>query len=254
MLRLIGPEPLHRQLADGLRSSIRTGGLAAGEPVPSEAELSAIHGVSRGTVRQALAQLRAEGLIAGGRGRRPVVHPGPLAQPFEELVSFSAWARSMGMEPSGRVLAFDLRPASAVVADALDVPAGTPVHQLVRLRLADGVPMLIERTAFAPGVGEAVAGIDLEHGSIYAALAEHGIRFDAARQAIDAVAASRPDAEHLGVGRGAPLLRVRRRSTAADGRPLEWSDDRYRPDRVTLTIDQLANRPGIARRLSQGGR
>lgn len=239
--------PLHRQLADTLRDRIRRGEIATGSPVPSEAELVAAYGVSRGTVRQALAQLRAEGIIAGGRGKPPVVGHVPLSQPFAELLSFSAWARSMGMVASGRLVSLERRPASPVAAAVLDVPAGTPLVTIERLRLGNGEPMLLERTVFAPSAGDAVASLDLDADSIYAGLAVRGITFAAAQQTIDAVGATVLDATCLGVRRGAPLLRVRRRSTDPSGRPLEWSDDRYRPDRVTLTIDQQANRPGIAR-------
>jgi GntR family transcriptional regulator len=239
--------PLHRQLADTLRDRIRRGELQPGAPVPSEAELVLAFGISRGTVRQALAQLRSEGLIVGGRGRSPVVGRLPLAQPFAELLSFSAWARSMGMVASGCRVSLERRPTSPAIAALLDVRVGTPLVSMVRLRLGDGEPMLLERTVFAPGVGEAVEGLDLEADSIYAGLAARGITFAAAQQTIDAVGSTVLDATWLRVRRGAPLLRVRRRTTDPDGRPLEWADDRYRPDRVTLTIDQLANRPGIAR-------
>ncbi len=246
--------PLHQRLADLLRTSIRGGALAAGDAFPTEQELTNTYGMSRGTVRQALSRLRAEGVITGGRGRPPVVRSGPLAQPFEALVSFTAWAQASGLVPSGRVISSSVRPVTAEAAEALGLAPGARVRQLVRLRLADGRPVLVERTVFAPAVGDAVATVDLEGGSIYASLAERGIRFDAARQTIDAVAATALDAELLEVRRGTPLLRVRRRSEAADGQPLEWADDRYRPDRMTLTIDQLATSPGMARTLSQGGR
>ena len=239
--------PLHRQLTDALRDRIRRGDLRPGEPLPSEAELVLAFGVSRGTVRQALAQLRSEGLIVGGRGKSPVVGRAPLSQPLAELLSFSAWARSMGMVASGRRVSIDRRPASPAIAALLEAQVGIPLVSIVRLRLGDGEPMLLERTVFAPGIGEAVEGLDLEADSIYAGLAARGITFAAAQQTIDAVGATTVDATWLRVRRGAPLLRVCRRSTDPDGRPLEWSDDRYRPDRVTLTIDQLANRPGIAR-------
>lgn len=217
--------------------------------MPSEADLVAGFGMSRGTVRQALAQLRAEGAIVGGRGKPPVVGHVPLSQPFAELLSFSAWARSMGMAATGRPISVVRGPASPAVAAILEVRAGTPLVSIERLRLGNGDPILLERTVFAPGVGEAVEALDLETDSIYAGLAARGITFAAARQTIDAIGATVLDATWLGVRRGAPLLRVRRRSTDSSGRPLEWADDRYRPDRMTLTIDQLANRPGIARRL-----
>ncbi len=255
-LSLVGDPamPLHRRLADALRRAIRDGALAPGEAVPSESELTAAYGVSRGTVRQALAALRAEGLIVGGRGAKPVVVREPqLAQPFTELLSFSAWARSLGRTPTGRVVSFAPEPADGVTADALGVEPATPLWHLVRVRLADGVPLMIERTSFAPDIGELVAGVDLERESIYATLARHEVVFAGARQSVDAVPAGRTDARLLTVRPAVPLLRVRRRTLSPSGHPLEWSDDRYRADLVTLTIENSARLPAVARRLAMGG-
>ncbi len=254
--RILGEDaaPLHRRLACHLRRAIRDGALPAGEAVPSEADLTAAYGVSRGTVRQALAALRAEGLIVGGRGAKPVVVRAPqLAQPFSELLSFSAWVRTMGRTPTGRVVSLAMRPADPATAEALGVVPDAPLRHLVRVRLADGVPLMVERTWFAPEVGDLVADLDLERDSIYAALARHDVVFAAARQSVDAVAAGRVDAGLLDVRRRAPLLRIRRRTLSPSGRPLEWSDDRYRADLVSLTMENSARLPAVARRLAMGG-
>lgn len=58
-----------------------------------------------------------------------------------------------------------------------------------------------------------------------------------ARHQIDAVAADETDARLLEVPVGAPLLRERRRASGVDGRPVEHSDDRYRPDMVSFSIE-----------------
>ena len=69
--------PQHRRIAESLRRSIRSGIYTRGSQLPSERALMAEFGVSRGTVRQALATLRAEGAIASRKGARGVV----LAEP-----------------------------------------------------------------------------------------------------------------------------------------------------------------------------
>src|SRR5262245_5157218 len=222
-----GPAPLHRRVADALRADVRSGRPAPGESLPPESELAARFGVSRGTVRQALGALRAEGLIAGGRGAPPVVRQPQLAQPFAELLSFSAWVASMGMTPSGRVVECRRRRASPALADRLEVASGAETLRLVRVRLADGEPLMIERTDSAPAAPSLVGAVDLEHASIYATLAVRSVLFASAHQTIDAVAASASDAELLEVRRGAPLLRLRRRSRSTQGTVLEWSEDRY---------------------------
>jgi GntR family transcriptional regulator len=249
------PLPLHYQISEQLRHEIGNGRYAAGQPLASESELMARFGVARGTIRQALAALRADGSIAGGRGRPPTVRGARLAQPFTELLSFSAWVSSLGRKPSGKVIEFARRPADVEVAEALGVPRGEPVFCLVRVRLADEEALMIERTVFPAAVGQLVGGLELDRQSIYAELAEQGVVFDSARQIVDAVGASPVDARLLGVPPRTPLLRVRRHSFSPDGVPLEWSEDRYLSERVVLTIDNSAARPSLSRRLaSVGGR
>src|SRR5580658_10328609 len=123
------PNPRHAVIASTLREQIHSGSLAPGSALASEAELSARFSVSRGTVRQALAALRAEGMIIGGRGRRPVVARPTFAQSFNEMVSFSAWAEQLGRVPGARTLELTRRPADAEVGRQLGIAPGTNVVQ-----------------------------------------------------------------------------------------------------------------------------
>ncbi len=239
-LSRIGPLPLHYQIAEELRRRIARGELAPGTPLPSEAELMAEFEVARGTIRQALAGLRADGTVGGARGTPPVVRGPRLAQPFSELLSFSAWVASLGLRPGGRVVEFATLPADVETADALGVRLGEPVHRLVRVRTADGEALMVERSVFPESIGDLVAGVELDRKSIYAELAAAGIVFATARQEIAAIAATPTDAAFLGVAAGTPLLRVRRRAVDPTGEVLEWSEDHYRADRVSLTIDTAA--------------
>lgn len=227
---------LHAALAAELRRRIAAGEPTVGAPLPSEAQLCRETGASRGTVRQALAALRADGVIGGGQGRRPVVLDVVPAQPFETFLSFSRWALSMGRKPGQRTHEIILRAPESAVAAALHLDPGVPAVSLVRLRLLDGEPAMLERTTFAPAVGRALLDVDLDAGSIYAALVERGVDLHTARHTLDAVGADPLDTQLLGVTPGTPLLRERRLATSATGEPLEWSDDRYRPDLATVTI------------------
>lgn len=232
--------PLHRTITDDLRLGIRSGVYPPGAQLPSESELQLRYGVARGTVRQALASLRAEGAIAVRRGARPIVLSEPRAQSFAELISFTAWARSMGDEPGGRVVSLAREYATAEDSERVDVVVGDPVFRLVRVRLLGDAPVMVERTTFVAAVGVRVAAIDLEHDSIYERLAEDGVVFAHARHVISAIAADDEDSELLAVEPGTPLLRQIRRTTAPDGLPVEWSDDRYRADAVSFVLENSA--------------
>lgn len=229
--------PLHERITADLREQITAGELPVGTAVPSEAELCLRWGGSRGPVRQALLALRSEGLIAGGRGKPPVVQRQEMAQPFDSFVSFSRWAVMLGREPGQHTTEIARRAASQDVACHLDVEPGEQVVQLRRQRLIDGHPVMVERTTFARQWGDLLFGHDPDAGSIYEYFISQGLQVGVARHAIDAVQADEYDRELLDVELGAPLLREIRIAYTDQGEAFEYSDDRYRPDRVTFTID-----------------
>lgn len=230
------PSPRHAAIAAAIRRQIASGAAGPGSSLASEAELSAQFSVSRGTVRQALATLRSEGLISGGRGRRPVVARPTLSQSFDEMVSFSAWAQRLGRVPGGRMIELARRPAEGEVALRLGVDPGTPTFHYKRVRLLDGEPAMLEESAFAEPVGRLLLDLDLDGGSVYAQLIERGVALVEAEQEIAAVAASAEQASLLAIPRRSPLLQVRRRVRDRAGAPLEWSHDFYRGDAFAITI------------------
>lgn len=246
-------QPRHHQIADALRQQIASGALEPGDQLPSEHDLMRQFAVSRGTIRQARAALRADGTIAGSQGRRLVVRGTPLTQPLGELVSFTAWVRSLGKEPGGAVISFAREQASAEAAPALGLSAGDPVWHLERVRTADGEPLLIERTIFPEAIGALLADVDLEKHSVYEQLALRGATVSAARHLIDAIPATPADARLLDITAGSALLRVVRQATAIDGSPVEWSDDRYRGDGVNFAIENRAGASGLVRQLNESG-
>lgn len=229
--------PLHAKVAEALRTEIRQGTLAVGEALPSEAVLCERFQTSRGTVRASLATLRQEGLIAVSQGRPPVVRAAVAHQPFESFMSFTAWATSIGRVAGQRTIETARRGASSVVASVLEIDEGAPVVEILRVRLLDGTPAMLERSSFVDPVGRLLFDFDPDSGSIYAYLTSQGVDLHEGRHTIDAVAASEIDAGLLDVDPGAALLRERRRTVSREGATIECAEDLYRPDRVTFTID-----------------
>ena len=227
---------LHEVIANHLREQIRLGELTVGVALPSESQLCEQWKSSRGPVRQALASLRSEGLIAGGRGKPPVVSATSIGQPFDTLLSYSAWAHSIGREPGQRTLELALRPADEHAASALQIDEGVPVVQMLRLRYLDGAPAMLERATFVGHVGRRLFDFDCDSGSLWAYLLSQGVHFASASHVIDAVAADPVDAQHLAVSEGAPLLRQQRSTRSAEGEVIEYHDDRYLPAMVSFTL------------------
>lgn len=248
--------PLHGRLAEEFRQRIADGAWPAGSAVPAEAELCREFDVSRGTVRQALATLRTEGVIVGGQGKSPVVRQAPTTQSFSTFHSFSEWAELIGRTPGQRTVELARRaPGAAAAAELFGVPAGPAagagtgadrggplgalpqVVDVVRVRLLDGEPVMLERTSFALEEGRLLFDFDTDAGSIFAYLQSRGVDLYSARHYIDAVAADAEAAELLGVDAGSPLLRDRRITSTRDGRPVEYSEDCYLPGVINFSID-----------------
>jgi GntR family transcriptional regulator len=224
-------------IADSLREQIRLGELTVGAALPSESQLCDQWKSSRGPVRQALATLRAEGVIAGGRGKPPVVCTTSIGQPFDTLLSYSAWAHSIGRMPGQRTIELALRRADEHAASVLHLDEGSPVVQMLRRRELDGEPAMLERATFVEHVGRRLFDFDCDSGSLWAYLLSQGVRFATAAHVIDAVAADHVDALHLEVPEGTPLLRQQRITRSADGEVIEYHDDRYLPTIVSFTLE-----------------
>ncbi|MFI5979748.1 GntR family transcriptional regulator [Streptomyces sp. NPDC051555] len=232
--------PLYLRVAADLRTAITAGEYGSGARLPAEDELARRHGVSRGTVRQALAALRADGLVTSRRGTRRVVLAAPGDAGSAELRSFTRWARSLGRDPGGRTVAVEPVAADAEEAEHLRIGVGEPVYRVRRLRTLAGAPVMVERTTYPRAVGALVAGMPLDTVSYSEQLALHGVLFMDAHHTIDLVPADADDAELLGCRAGEALLRERRRSTDPAGTPVEWSQDRYLPGTVAFTVHTTA--------------
>ncbi|MET9360887.1 GntR family transcriptional regulator [Streptomyces sp. NPDC006632] len=249
---MAGKSPLHRKVAGDLRSAIAAGEYGSGARLPAEEELARRYGVSRGTVRQALASLRADGLVTSRRGARRVVLGGAARlQSFAELRSFARWARSLGEEPGGLTVAVEPGEATAEEAGQLHLPSGTGVFRVLRVRTLSGEPVMVERSTYPERVGRLVAQLAPDEVSHSRQLELRGVLFTDARHTIDVGHADTDDAALLGCRAGDALLRERRRSTDPAGTPVEWSEDRYLPGTVAFTVHNSTAGGALGRRFGE---
>src|SRR5580704_6829551 len=175
----------YRRVADDIRGAITDGTYPPGSQLPSESELMARYGVSRGTIRQMYAQLEREGVVSSTQGSRRVVIGAPRLQGFEQLVSFSLWARSLGEQPSARLVHLVRRRPTDVEVVHLRLPADAMVFHLVRLRLLSGAPTMVEHTTYPEALGRIVASVDTDEISLTELLGSHGYVFANADHTIE---------------------------------------------------------------------
>jgi GntR family transcriptional regulator len=230
------PQPLHVRAERVLRELIGRPEYRAGRLLPDEITLAGRLGVSRGTLRAAIARLVAEGALE----RRAGVGTRASARPAESGIS--AW-RSFSREMARKGVRVEtfrkaLRPcrAGAEAARALGIRPGTTVLRLDRVRGWDGVPVLRSRSWFHPRLG--LTGGEDFSGPLYEVLAAaSGARAEHAREELRAVPASAEMARLLQVPRGAPLLLRRHTVLDPSDRPIEFAEIHYASDRFSLTLD-----------------
>jgi GntR family transcriptional regulator len=250
-LQLAPGRPLHSQLEANLRQMIRSGQVRPGSLLPGEHELAAQLGVSRHTLRHALGVLAAEGLVRRQRGRGGgtlVSAPAVAAEPPIErgLASFYAFAWEVQAR-GGAQLSFVLEraqiSATSELAEHLAVDPGTPLERIVRLRTADGEPLVLETLYLAAVLAEGLAQTDLARGSVYDALERiHGIRITRARETIRPIILARPVARLLRVPSGSPAFAITRRTFAEAG-PIEWQESIVRGDRYLYSVELPRGNP-----------
>ena len=246
--QILGPAPppisrgpgttVHAQIEDWLAELISAGRLAPGDRMPTEQDLAAWLGVSRMTLRHALANLARRGLVTRTVGRRggTFVAESKLEQDLTTLAGFSEQLRRHGMVAGARVLSATERPAGPVAAAALEVPEGAALYEVRRVRLGDGRPIALERSLFPAALFPGMLSCRLD-GSLYELLeSNYGQRPCRARESLEPVTAGVREAEALEVKEGAALMLVERTAYTDVGTPVEFARDLFRGDRTRLVM------------------
>lgn len=235
------PLPLWAQILDDLRRRLAAG--AFDEAFPGELALVAEYAVSRHTVRSALRELRADGLVVAERGRRPrLAGQADIAQPLGTLYSLFSAVESAGLRQTSRVRVRDVR-ADGVIADRLGMEASTPLFHLERLRLAGEEPLALDTVWLPAQLAAPLLAADFTHTALYDELAARtGVRLDGGREQIRAVVPTRAQQRLLGIPAGTGALAIDRLGFSG-GRPVEWRHTLIRGDRFSL-IAEFSPRTG----------
>ena len=138
--------PQYKIIEQDLRESIAIGHYKPGDMIPAEAELVETYGVSRVTVRKALDNLTAQGLLQRVVGVGTFVKSQMVKEKQPKLVGFTDEITQMGMTPSTRVLAFELIRVPDSLYQTLHIEKDEMVYYIQRVRYADGVPFSFETT------------------------------------------------------------------------------------------------------------
>ncbi|MEZ0466159.1 phosphonate metabolism transcriptional regulator PhnF [Phaeobacter sp. SYSU ZJ3003] len=229
--------PVWKSIAGTLTDDIAQGRYDTGDKLPAEAQLAARFGVNRHTVRRALAEMAAGGLVHARRGAGVFVAAKPTDYPIGKRVRFHQNISKGGRTPAKQILTTETRAAAAGEAAALALSPGDPVHVYDGLSLADGQPIALFQSIFpAERFPEMLTALE-ETQSVTAALQRCGIEdYTRLETRITARQATATQALHLRIPEGAPILRTTGINVDAKGTPIEYGRTWFAGDRVTLTV------------------
>ncbi len=221
--------PRYLQLRKHLERAILSGELAPDTALPSEREIAQITGLSRDTVRKAVESLVADGQIIQRRGSGSFVAPKmeKVQQSLSQLTSFSEDMAQRGKVVESVWLERGIFLATAQEMDILQLPDGASVARIARLRLADGVPLAIERASLPLDI---LPNPLIVETSLYEILAQRNLRPVRALQRISAGNLGQQDAALLQVEEGVAGLTIERTSYLATGQVVEFTKSIYRGD------------------------
>jgi GntR family transcriptional regulator len=223
-----GRGPRYVQLYRHLASAISSGRLEADTQLPPERDLAELADVSRVTVRKAVAELVADGLLEQRRGAGSFVRAQApkLEHPLSRLTSFTEYMLARGKASTSQVLTRGLFFPTPEEAMALGISGGQ-VARIERLRSADGTPMAIELSSLPVDILPYPERVET---SLYTVLRDQGGAPTRAIQRITAINLAPSEAQMLSLPDGAAALRIDRTGYLPSGRPIEFTRGVYRSD------------------------
>ncbi len=240
-----GSERLYLQIRSIILKAIRDRDLQPRQKIPSLNKLSEMTGVSRVTVRQALQSLINEGWLFTVPGKGTYVAESPrIEHSLQQLLGWTDEIRMQGLIPSSKVVSCDTVPLTAYLAHWLEVPAGTLVYQITRIRYANEYPLALERAHLVctrfPGLDRL---IDSET-SLYKILQEHYyIKPLRAIQFLEANEADLVASKLLEIEFGQSVLVSERITYSANDEPIELVVGVQKPGFVRFKTELNVNSP-----------
>jgi len=231
--------PYYEQLRQILESDIRTGRVAVGDQLPSEAQLCEDFDVSRTVVRQALNELSNDGLVSRYKGKGSFVSPPKVDEHLaQSLTGLAEEVRARGEVLTSEVLAFEQIDPPEHVAGVLNLEEGEQAIHLERLRSINGDPWVLTSTYLPAAQCAGLLKYDMRERSLYGTL-EHelGLQLHHGHRTIEAALAGERHASLLGIPVGAPILLLKSVAYLQDNRPIEYFDAWHRGDRSRFDVN-----------------
>ena len=225
----VGRTPFYRKVASELVARIRAGEFASDGALPTEAQLEKEFGVSRITIRLAMKELRATGLVVTQQGRGSFVRPAPMLQDLGAFSTLTAVVTRYGHGRAVSLLAFRRQEAGLKIANQLGIAPADRVLVVERLHQAGGVPFAGTSMHVREDIIGRLDETDVAENTLYEIPQERGLGAIRGERSLSAWPAPVDVATAFGLAPGDPILVSIGGTSVGDGRPLEWSVFSFHP-------------------------
>lgn len=229
-------------ISSEMRKRIREQLYPIDQPIPDEISLAKEFQCSRMTMKRALDILVMEGLLYRKRGHgtfivQSAINDSRVSVETKETLGLSKLLSNKKV--TSKVIKFDVQFPSEEVAAHLAIDMKTPVYHLIRLRLVDGEPYVLEKTymptTLIPGIND-----EALNGSVYSYIIDHlGLTLVGSHRKIRACKSDPLDQEYLECLPDDPILEVEHVGFLNNGIPFEYSFSRHRYDKFEVTTVNL---------------
>lgn len=239
---------IYLQLLDIINSQIQSQTLKVGDMLPSEKEFCAHYHISRTTIRQTLRELEDRGQIVRRRGLGTFISEPKISRRLGNLYNFTEDMQQLGLTPSSKVLSYRLiyREECGLAVSEF---ASERLIEVVRLRLADGRPMLIECTYLPVDLCPDLSWERLENSPLYTILTErYGLRPYRAVETYEAIVMTKEESQQLESNAGEPAFLIRRSTWDAEERLIEYTKSVMPSSRSKFEITMYHDSVQISRK------
>ena len=228
---------LHRQLFMVLRDEITRGVYAATGALPKEEALGERFGVSRITVRRALGDLAALGLVERRHGLGTFVRTDLPPAPQTPTLGMIDGLRQTALETEVQVLGVTQTAPPPDIAALLQLAPGEEAVHALRTRSIEGTPVMLTDAWVPARLGRKVSAAALRKHALYEILMAQGVQFGRVVQEISAAPADPMRARVLQTDIGAPLLKLMRLMHDKEAQPVQHLTAWLAAERSRMLMD-----------------
>jgi GntR family transcriptional regulator len=203
--------------------------------LPSERDLCELWGLNRTTLRSAIKRLIAEGKLYNKKGSGTFVAESKIMRNLQDSQSITELLANKGKDFESKVLSFRLIPCTKQLSNTLHVSIGRGVYELIRLRMLDGEPLMLERTCLSEDRFPELIRFDFEKESLYEVLKNHySVMILGGNEKVGMTYAGKNEADQLNLQEETALFYLDGVAWDEKKEPVESFQSWVRADRIQL--------------------